>query len=360
MNIFDYVDKYGKYSFSEKEFNDVDNLVFCSLSYLNFSTTSVNNGNHTLEYLGREYISLNNFAGVKRLGIPQKNGYLLIQKLINTKRYKNVVLHDYVYNTNRNKQFSAMMFKINRNLEYICFEGTDELVSGWKEDFELSYRFPIPSHEDAIEYANKHIKVNGPNIIIGGHSKGGNLALVSAMYTKVFKQFRIKKVYSNDGPGLRLKEFNSSEYKRIKKKLIHIVPHNSMIGIILYNDVYNVVKSTRKALMSHAIASWSIEDDHLVESKLSPKSIELEQNILDWVNTHNEKEKEQTVRALFRVLEDSDINKFIELKSFTKIRKVINNIKNIDDHSKKVFFDLIINIFDIDFIMKKNKKGINK
>ena len=310
MNIFDYVDKFGKYSFSEKEFNDIDNLVFCSLSYLNFS---FDDNNHTLEYIGKEYLKLNDFNHIKILGIPQKNGYLLLKKIIASKRYKNVILHDYVYTTSKTKQFSAMMFRISKNLEYICFEGTDEFVSGWKEDFELSYRFPVPSQVDAINYANKHIKISGPNIIMGGHSKGGNLALVAAMYTSKLKQFKIKKVYSNDGPGLRNKEFNSIEYKSIKRKLVHIVPHNSMVGIIMRNDVYNVVKSNKKGIMGHAILSWQIDGDHLVEAKLSPKSIELENHIIEWCLSHTDKEKEQTVKMQDIIMKMVHVIKIMEI-----------------------------------------------
>ena len=43
-NLFDYVLQYGDLSFEEKEFNEVDNLVFCLISYLDFSNTKINDG----------------------------------------------------------------------------------------------------------------------------------------------------------------------------------------------------------------------------------------------------------------------------------------------------------------------------
>jgi len=39
-------------------------------------------------------------------------------------------------------------------------------------------------------------------MIIGGHSKGGNLALIAAMYCNFFIRRKIINVYSNDGPGI--------------------------------------------------------------------------------------------------------------------------------------------------------------
>lgn len=354
MNIFDYVKKYGNRTFKEKEFNDVDNLIFCSLSYLNFTDTSINIGEHTIEYIGGEYLSLYTFKEIKKLGIPQKNGYLLLQSVINTKRYKNAVIHDYVYTLDDKKQFSAMMFRINSELEYMCFEGTDETVVGWKEDFELAYKFPIPSQISAIKYANKHISLSGPNIIIGGHSKGGNLALVAAMNTKQYKQFRIKKVYSNDGPGLRRKEFISGPYRRIKRKFVHFIPNNSVIGIILRNDVYHVIKSNRKGIFGHAIITWIIEDDHLVESTLSDSSKNLEQRIITWLESHTDKEKEYIVKTVFGVFEDASVKRFVDLTNITNIRKVFNNAKNVDKTTKDLLVDIMANILDIRFFKKEN------
>ena len=261
--------------------------------------------------------------------------------LINSKRYKDVIIHNYVYSTDSEKQFSAMMFRINDKLEYICYEGTDELVSGWKEDFELSYKFPVPSQKDAIKYANKYIRISGPDVIIGGHSKGGNLALVAAMYTRKLKQFRIKKVYSNDGPGLRSKEFNSGEYRRIKRKFVHFVPDYSIVGIILRNDVMNIIKSTKKNMFSHTIAYWQIDDTHLVEGTQSKKTSDLQKTLLNWLKKHTDEEKKHTVLAVFKVFEDNKIKSLNDLKSVTKIIPFINNLRNIDKQSKEVLIDLI-------------------
>ena len=35
-NIFDYIKKYGDKTFEEKTFNEVDNLIFSSLSYIDY------------------------------------------------------------------------------------------------------------------------------------------------------------------------------------------------------------------------------------------------------------------------------------------------------------------------------------
>ena len=93
----------------------------------------------------------------------------------------------------------------------ISFEGTDKHISSFREDANLACIYPVPSQTEAINYVNKNIKLFGPKVIIGGHSKGGNLALISGMYMKKYKQHKILKIYSNDGPSIRKKEFESIE-----------------------------------------------------------------------------------------------------------------------------------------------------
>ena len=348
MDVLEYLDKFGNIDFEKRSFNDIDNLVFCSLSYLDFTYTSINKSEHTLDFIGKEYLKITDFKYVKKLGMAQRFGYKLLRKAIKLKRYKDLIVHNYVYSYDRDKQFSAMMFRINPKLEYISFEGTDELVSGWKEDFELSYKFPIPAQKDAIKYVNKYIKIKGPNVIIGGHSKGGNLALVASMYTNILKQHKIKKIYNNDGPGLRTKEFESIEYKRIKNKIIHFVPEYSIFGILLRHGTLSVIKSTKKGVFAHAVATWLVDENGLISSKLSERSNLLQENILMWLRNHSDKEKEKAVTEFFKIFEDSNVEKVFELSNIQNLRKVLSNAMNVDEHSKKLFIDLIkYNLFNI-------------
>lgn len=341
MSIYDYVKKYGDLTFDEKPFNDIDNLVFSELAYLNYTDTSVNMSDHTIEYIAREYFKLHTYLSVRKLGVAQRDAYLLLESVSKLNRYKKIIIHDYVYSTNKNKQFSAMMFRINDSLEYMCFEGTDELISGWKEDLYMTCVFPVPAQKDAINYANKHIKIFGPNIIIGGHSKGGNLALVAGMYTKPLKQFRVLKVYNNDGPGLRLKEFKSGEYRRIKRKYMHIVPDSSRVGILLRNDIFNVVKSSRNNIFGHAIATWQINDDKLIPSTLSKKSIEIAHKVEVWFTSHTDIEKEKIASQLFESLEEANIKTYLDISDIQKLIKLVENIRNIDDETKELIKSLL-------------------
>ena len=343
-NLFSYVLKYGDKTFKEKKFNDIDNLVFSAISYLNFTNTNINNRKKTLEEIGNEYLNKNTYRKVKKLGIAQKEAYKLLKIIIEKTRYKNVLLSNYIYKTNKDMQFSAITFKISPTLKYICFEGTDELVSGWKEDGKLACFFPIPSQVEAIKYVNKYVKLWGKKVIIGGHSKGGNLALVSGMFMKNYKKFKVKKIYNNDGPGLRDKEFASKEYKNIKKKYIHFVPEYSIVGILLHHDCYNTIKSNKKNIFSHSMTSWLIKEDKLIPSELSNKSKRLEKNLNSWLLKYNDEDKTNMINALFKILEDADIDSLINVLEIHNIIKIIRNIKNIDLRAKEILIDFFKSI----------------
>ncbi len=345
-NIYNYVDTYGNITFDKNPFNEIDNMVFSYIVYLNFNNTKIYNNAHTLGEIGKEYLRKNTYRKVAKTGIAQKGAYKLLEIIINKKRYKNILLTDYIYDANKDMQFSAITFNIDKNLKCIYFEGTDELISGWKEDCYMASRFPVPSQIEAVKYANKHIKLFGPRIIIGGHSKGGNLALIASMFMKNYKKSKIIKIYNNDGPGLRNDEFHSKKYKKIKRKLIHIVPEYSMVGVLLNHEFYTVVKSSKKNIISHDMATWIIEDDKLIPSELSLKSRKLEKNILYWVNNHTDEEILRTTDNLFKVLESENIDDTLKLLKLKNIIKISYKFLSLDKETKDLIVELITYTFD--------------
>lgn len=346
IKLIDYVKKYGDFSFEDKEFNDVDNLVFCSLIYLDFSNTSINSNIYTLEKIADEYINSYKPSFFNKLGIVSDDVYELLKVVKNKIRYKDIILRDYVYKFSGNMQFCAMTFNISKKLKYICFEGTDTLVSGWKEDFELSCYFPVSSHTEAINYVNKNIELFGPKVIIGGHSKGGNLALISSMFIKWYKKNKIIKIYSNDGPGLRKAEFESKRYKRIKKKFNHIVPENSIVGMLLRTDDYSVVKTCKNNILSHSLSYWLIDEDKISSGILSEKSIKLHDSVIYWLNIHNDYERRIMTEMIFNIFEEAGVKDLTDLKKMKNLIKVLYNMKNIDSATKELLTNLVFNSYN--------------
>lgn len=341
MNIFDYVKTYT-YSFSEKEFNEVDNLVLSSITYLDFTgIIPPNKTSLSLADAGKIYLQTYKKRDIAKIGIAQRDAYRLLEEMISSNRFADISVSRYRYITSLDSQFSALTFKLTKKLKFIGFEGTDELLSGWKEDAYLSFKFPVDAQKYAIDYINEAISIFDSNIIIGGHSKGGNLSLVAAMYANPLYKFKIKKVYSNDGPGLRKEEYNSNKYKKIKDRYVHIIPTHSLVGTLLYNDEYVVVKTTAKNIMGHNASTWVVEDNHFVYAKQDKKSIQIEKKLNEYIASIDYEEQKRIVDAVFRDLEHhgyKTINDFLNLR---KVLKSIKNLKNIDPTIKNTLIEVL-------------------
>lgn len=352
--IINYIKEKGKFTFDKLEFNEVDNLIFSAISYVPFDITLFkDNKSYLLGELANIYFKKNDKKTISNNILAIRQGIKVFEKIKDTERYKNLKVYNYEYIGNDEMQFGAICIDIDKFTTYISFEGTDQLISGWKEDFQMSYNFPVPSQKKAIDYLNKSAKYVKKKIILGGHSKGGNLALVSAMYSNFLIKNKIIKIYNNDGPGLRKKEFNSLKYKSIKHKLINIIPNYSFVGLMLKQDTnYKVIDSTSNGLLSHDLCTWKVDDNSFLPTELSIISRELETGMTIWLDKYNDKEREMFVEALFDVCERAGIDDLLDIKNdiFSSTLKLIRETKNIDDRTKEIvldFFRFLLKFYSI-------------
>lgn len=65
--------------------------------------------------------------------------------------------------------------------DVVAFRGTDVTVTGVKESAMLSYMFPVPAQIEALYYFQETSMLHSGDIILCGHSKGGNLAVFAAV-----------------------------------------------------------------------------------------------------------------------------------------------------------------------------------
>ena len=344
MNVFDYLDYYGDYTFKDKPFNEVDNLIFSVLSYVDLnSLISVNRKNKvTLNEVAKNYFLKQDKKADKLNILEIRQGIKLLNKIIDVKRFKDILVYNYCYIGDVNSQFSAVTFEISNELVYVSFEGTDQLVSGWKEDCEMAYKFPVDAHRYAIKYLNKNFTFSNKNIIVGGHSKGGNLALVASMYCNFLVKNKILTIYSNDGQGLRKEQIQSNNYNKIKERFIHIIPQNSIVGLLLRHDENNtVILSNRKGFLAHDAITWQVDNDHFKREKLSRFSEVIDEGVITWLDKYDDKQIEKFVNSIFKVLEDNGIVSLIQLKQELKlIFKLIKSSKDIDPIVKEMTIDL--------------------
>lgn len=349
MNIFRYIDKYGCYSFDEVSFNDIDNLIFSSIVYVDLNNyVSKNRFNKKkIKDVGSEFFTNYNKKDKNITAI--KNGIKVLRYIKNTRRYKDLLLYNYIYIGDFKQQFSAITIEINRHLVYVAFEGTDQLISGWKEDFMMAYKFPVLAQRRAIDYINKYFLFNNKDIIIGGHSKGGNLAMVAGMYANYWIRDRIIKIYNNDGPGFKEEQFESKYYKNIINKLVYIIPNYSIVGLLLeHSDNYIVVKSLKKGIYAHNLANWVVLDNQLYVTQLSSYSKIFDESMKLWLDKYDDNDKMIFVNELFLIFEKVGV---VSLLDIIKNKKIILNIiketSGLNDKIKNMIKDFMYILFDL-------------
>ncbi len=336
--IKNYIRYFKDITFEESPFNDVDNVILSSIVYLDFE--GLVNKPITLKELGKKYFNNIDYKELKSQTIMARRTADNFELLFNGDRYKDIIVSNYKKVVDNEKQFCAVKFKTD-SFTYIAYEGTDDSIVGWKEDFQMIYKFPVPAQKMAIDYLNKTVKFSDKNLMVGGHSKGGNLAMTAAMKAKSHIKRKITKVYNNDGPGFRLKEIKSNDYKEMLPKLKTFIPEESIIGILLrHPDNMTVIKSSGKGIFQHNSNNWQCYGPILIQGNLSEGSKDLDAKVKLWLDRHDDTKRKQMVDTIFDTLEKSGITLVKHIKQFklSKMIKLIKLSKNIDKESK----DLVV------------------
>ncbi len=325
--VFDYLDYYRNVPFSKYAFNDVDALVFALLSYVKFQEIIPQERfkSISLQQACDLFLSKYSDKDFKKEDWLFPNSYRLVLILQSTKRYEKAKMEHMVMSINEYGQFCALTIRIE-GITYLSFEGTDSEVVGWKEDFELLYKSPIYSQVKAEEYFNSGLTIFDRHVYLGGHSKGGNLAMYAYMYGKEIYKKKVVKVYNFDGPGFLKRVIESKLYEDLCKKLVMVVPKESVIGMILGHKDYTVVNSNGKAVLQHDAYTWECFGGFFVPTTLSQKSERLEKNLQEYIDGMSEEEKKSFVETFFAIFEKTSIQNIMQLKEL-KISTLLNILK---------------------------------
>lgn len=347
MTIIEYIHKYKNDTFEDVSFNEVDNVILSAVSYVDLDqiVCSRSYKKITMEKAAMAFFS--EYIENKNSMISYKHAVEIFEEIAKTKRYGNLLLYNYCYIGDDKRQFSAITIEISSDLIYVSYEGTDHLVSGWREDFQMSYMFPVPAQQHAIRYLDRFI-MSKKRIILGGHSKGGNLALVAGMYANMLVQSKIIAIYSNDGPGLRKAQIESFKYKKIASKFVSIIPNYSLVGLLLrHSSNHRVILSSKKGMLAHDLLTWQVNDQEFIYAELSTFSRILDKSMLEWVNKYDDFQRKMFTESLFRVFERANVHSLVEIMDNKKlILKLILESRGIDQTTRKMLREFIWVIFE--------------
>lgn len=342
-NVCEYVKWRGDLTLKQSKFNEIDALILTRLSYFPFDQLIQQNEEATVEELSKRFEK----ADKSTMKILWEDDNELFPLMGKSERFGKMSVTQYVnkINAEQEKQFSATTVILPDNTIFVTYRGTDATIVGWKEDFNMCFKSHIASQKDAVEYLNMVSKKYKRLIRIGGHSKGGNLAVYAAMFTNSKVKKRIINIYNNDGPGFDDEIIKTKEYKEILPKVHTYIPQSSVIGRLLnHEEKYTVVQSIQKGIMQHDLYSWQLEGKEFIcLEKVTNGSEIFDKTLKEWLINITPEQRGIVIDTAFDILNTTEVEYFSELKKnwFLNIRLMLGRYKNLDDESKKVISEIV-------------------
>lgn len=358
-NINDYLLWRGDLPINNKyKFNEIDSMILARFSYLRFDKIKLNKI-ETIESISKKMLKLSEedyrYNGDKEL----------ITYLGKSERFKNLKVSDYEKNDNKDfvKQFGAITIHISDNELYISFLGTDSTIVGWQEDFNMTFLSNVPCQIAGLDYTNIIAK-KYPNkkIRLGGHSKGGNVAIYSALRVAEDVQNRIIKVYNYDGPGLKKEILEKYLSEKIMKKMETYIPQDSVIGrLLIHNEKTKIVYSTENGIYQHDIFSWQVlKDDLIVTHEHTQKSEEIHRMVVDWLENTTNEQRKIFICTIFELFYSTEAKSFGEIsKSLTtSLPRILKKYGELDKSDKDVLIKMVKLFGKIYWGMFKNRESL--
>lgn len=355
MNILDYLATEFA-TFDEKPFNPVDSAAlsqFCMVraegivpalrernSFLSLGTVVQNllspsrNAVHFIDLVRAErYADM--FTGL----VPGrvKDNLLAVAA---SPRFRDVTIRDYLslFDTEQQTQFAAMTFVYKNEFAYVGFRGTDTSLTGWRENFNMVYSPAVPAQEQAVRYLEAVAPRLPRRLVVGGHSKGANLAQYAALQASTAVQDRIERVYSHDGPGFKAGAFSPEDWNRLDGRIHRTVPQDSVVGMLMETQVDpRVVQSDGKGIDQHSVFTWQVDgDDFAYLEDLTDNAKFTDAVMSEWLARYSDEEAAAVVDALFKAIEASGAQNATEIffGGAKTVGLITEAAKNIDDGAR--------------------------
>ena len=312
-NLFGYLSRAFD-TFDERGLSDVDSLVLSCLSYFRYQGDAVRSpeGAPLRDLFRAEWLE----AMTHGLWDPEGLARLLAL-VAASPRFRDLRVSDYVddFDEAVEKQFSACALRLPGGGAYVSFRGTDNTLVGWKEDFNMAFETGVPSQYAAMVYLGRVApSIEGP-LYLGGHSKGGNLAVCAAARCPAAIAARVVRVFSHDGPGFTEEALADELWKERSGLVSKTVPRSSVIGMLFERqEDYAVVGSSTAGLTQHDPFSWVVEGEDFVRQEgLGRGASFVDKGLNEWIASMTRAEREGFVETLFSVLNAAGEDTFADL-----------------------------------------------
>ena len=346
-NMRDYVYWRGDLTFSQSPFNEIDNVIFSELAYIDY-------GGVVPEFPQKKKVLYKNVVK-KVFSLHEKSTIVLglivpntIVKLMDdlheSKRFGSLHVSNYtnVIDIDTKTQFSAIVFHLSEKVIYVAYRGTDDTLIGWQENIDMLYTCPTCSQKMAVSYLEEIAKIY-PNtsIYMGGHSKGGNLANYAAIYCSDEVKERIITCYTNDGQGMDKKLIDLEKLDKIKDKIVRIIPENDVIGMI-FDDCSGrtiICKSNGSGVYQHDAFTWKIDVTNFHQVKeIKPSAVKMDNQLTKMIQNISMEDKIELGKEIYEFICASHLDTLMDCKK--ESLKLLKYINKFSGKSKKIFLQL--------------------
>lgn len=348
-NLFDYLLWRGDLTLNQAPFNDVDNLILCALSYVKLCGIVPPPGESAPITVAQ---AARRFFAAEKIALPGpdtkvfcENNFRLLDALSKSPRFSSLLLSDCVdvLDAATQKQFSAITISLGGHGAFVAFRGTDSTLVGWKEDFNMSFLPQVPSQRSAVEYLEAQAK-RFTSLRVGGHSKGGNLAVYSAVFCSEAAQKRLMAVYNNDGPGFNRDVMALPEYLRLRSRVRTFLPQSSVVGMLMeHEESYAVVHSSGMGILQHDPYSWEVLGSAFsLLDTVTDGSRFVSDTLKTWMSSMDEEQREKMIDVVFDVLGATNAKTTAELGAdwLGSAGTVLTELKDMDGENRKMLFEM--------------------
>lgn len=334
---------------NQAPFCDVDNLILSALSYLKLEGIVPPAGGGepvTVARAAALFFGRTGQAGPKAAAKEfAENNLRLLDALARSVRFSSLLLSDYVdvLNPADEEQFSALTISLGGKSGFVAFRGTDSTLVGWKEDFNMSFLPQVPAQRSATEYLAERGE-RFSSLRVGGHSKGGNLAVYAATHCPPEVQKRLVAVYNNDGPGFNHDVTALPEHLAIRERVRTFVPQSSVVGMLMdHEESYAVVHSTGVGILQHDPYSWEVLGPGFsLLDTVTDGSRFVSDTLKTWMTAMDQEQREKMIDVLFDVLGATNAKTTAQLSAdwVKSAGTVLTELKDMDAENRRMLLEM--------------------
>ena len=304
-NIIEYVARMNA-PFADEPLNRVDSLVFSWLAYARIPeeipAACTEEGETLAAICGQD-----NLLGLVAPLYDPRSSEKLLRAVAESPRFSSVRACRSVDTWSREGevQFSATAFVLPEGEgTYVAYRGTDDTLVGWKENFNMAFTV-VPAQKAATEYLEAIAGSDyGAHLWIGGHSKGGNLAMYAINTCAEGVRAKVEQCFAHDAPGFLEHASAAAGWAGADDLIDKTVPEESIIGLLFDTQTSDVtvVRSTNPGILQHSPFSWSIAgNDFATASAVTYDSYRTNKRLNAWLKTMDQAKREKFIEVLYKL-----------------------------------------------------------